>query len=163
MPPIGSTPETLPEWSDIVRIGNTAYGKGVFARQRFPKGFVLGRVHGEVINIPNYDSNYCIDLGGDKRLEPASPFRFVNHCCEPSCRFIYYVEADDDDTRPEEIYLETLRVIEPGEQLSIDYAWPADAAIPCGCRRPKCRGWIVAEAELTQLHKNRAAAAAESA
>jgi len=35
--------------------------------------------------------------------------------------------------------------IAPGEQLTIDYAWPAWAAVPCACGAPECRGWIVAK------------------
>jgi SET domain-containing protein len=41
------------------------------------------------------------------------------------------------------IQLVALRDIRPDEQLTIDYAWPADSAIPCGCDSPNCRGWVV--------------------
>jgi hypothetical protein len=41
-----------------------------------------------------------------------------------------------------------LRTIEPGEELTIDYAWPAEAAIPCACGAAGCRCWIVAAEEL---------------
>ena len=34
---------------DRIRVGQAAYGKGVYARRRLKKGFVIGEVTGEVI------------------------------------------------------------------------------------------------------------------
>lgn len=136
---------------ESVRIGQAAYGKGVYARRRFKKGATVGEVTGEVIEIKGYDSNYCIDLGGDRRLEPTAPFRFINHSCTPNCRFLWYEPASASDPQPNSVWVETLQIVEPGEELTIDYSWPADAAIRCGCRSPRCRGWIVDPAELVLL------------
>jgi hypothetical protein len=133
-----------------VRIGQAAYGKGIYARRRFKKGVLVGEVTGEVIDTEGYDSNYCIDLGGPRRLEPATPFRFINHSCGPNCRFIWF-EPDQYDPQPTTVWVETLRVVEPGEELTIDYCWPADAAIRCGCRSVQCRGWICDPAEFPEL------------
>ena len=134
-----------------VRVGQAAYGKGVYARRRFKKGAAVGEVTGEVIDTEGYDSNYCIDLGGPRRLEPEAPFRFINHSCTPNCRFTWYEPLSESDPLPNTVWVEALRVIEPGEELSIDYCWPSDAAIRCGCRSPRCRGWIVDPAELPAL------------
>lgn len=136
---------------ESVRIGQATYGKGVYARRRFKKRAIVGEVTGEVIEIKGYDSNYCIDLGGDRRLEPIAPFRFINHSCTPNCRFLWYEPENPADPLPDSVWVETLRVIEPGEELTIDYGWPADSAIRCGCRSPRCRGWIVDPAELVLL------------
>ena len=136
---------------ETVRTGQAAYGQGVYARRRFKKGSVVGEVTGEVIATEGYDSNYCIDLGGPRRLEPAAPFRFINHSCTPNCRFVWYEPQTPHDPLPDTVWVETLRVIEPGEELLIDYCWPADSAIRCGCRSPLCRGWIVDPAELNLL------------
>jgi SET domain-containing protein len=43
--------------------------------------------------------------------------------------------------------MQTIRPINAGEELLIDYCWPADAAIPCRCGALGCRGWIVDPAE----------------
>lgn len=41
--------------------------------------------------------------------------------------------------------------IDIGQELTIDYNWPAIFAIPCACRSAQCRGWIVAPQDLPQL------------
>ena len=38
-----------------------------------------------------------------------------------------------------------------GEELTIDYAWPANAAIVCRCGAGTCRGWIVSPEELSDV------------
>lgn len=145
------------ELSNLVRVGQAAYGKGVYARQRLKKGMIIGQVTGEVIDTEGYDSNYCIDLGGPRRLEPEAPFRFINHNCTPNCRFIWY-EAAASGKEADSIWVEVLSVVEPGEELSVDYCWPADAAIRCGCRSPRCRGWICDPRELHVVHERLRAA-----
>ena len=47
--------------------------------------------------------------------------------------------------------LQTIRDIEPGGEVLIDYCWPADASIRCRCGAPNCRGWIVDPDELHLL------------
>ncbi|MDR2170808.1 MAG: hypothetical protein LBP59_11750 [Planctomycetaceae bacterium] len=283
-----------------VRVGKTAYGLGVFAYAFIPKGTPIARVPGKIVIDPEYGSEYCINAGDDKVLEPAPPFCYLNHACEPNCLLTQYVrdgdvlegeeleegnlEADDlepdesdefddlselgelcsddyddecffgdggateikledneydedeydnvdefnvfnkvykageinkelvnkivekikkiniskfsknrssrisdaenhnaniaeketkvkenetantaagtienepefDDDADSEIWVETLRDIFPGEQLTIDYAWPAEKAIKCQCGCKKCRGWIVAANELKALKK----------
>ena len=191
-----------------VRIGKTPYGLGVFAFAFIPQGTPIARVSGHVIHDPNYGSDYCIDAGDGKVLEPAPPFCYLNHACEPSCQLTQYVKeenadeseeletgeltendmdlegeiewddddcvyggADDDidmncpveeededdheqcfeDDADAEIWVESLRDIMPDEELTIDYAWPADRAVKCLCGAPQCRGWIVDPAEREHL------------
>ncbi len=50
-----------------------------------------------------------------------------------------------------EIWVESIRDILPGEELTIDYAWPADRAMRCLCGSRNCRGWIVDPVELHLL------------
>ena len=52
----------------------------------------------------------------------------------------------EDDSNAE-IWVETIQDIMPNEELTIDYAWPAERAVKCLCGKPKCRGWIVDPAE----------------
>ncbi|MDR0871129.1 MAG: hypothetical protein LBN39_10100 [Planctomycetaceae bacterium] len=58
---------------------------------------------------------------------------------------------DFEDDEDAEIWVESVRDIMPGEELNIDYAWPADRAVKCLCGSPKCRGWIVDPKELKLL------------
>lgn len=136
---------------ESVRVGQATYGKGVYARLRFKKGATVGEVTGTVIEVAGYDSNYCIDLGGSRRLEPITPFRFINHSCTPNCQFTWYEPQSETDPLPNSVWVEAIRTIEPGEELTIDYSWPAENAIRCGCRSPRCRGWIVDPTELVLL------------
>jgi len=202
-----------------VRINETPYGLGVFSFAFIPKGTPIGRVPGEIIHDEDYSSDYCINAGEKKVLEPGPPFCYLNHSCEPNCQLMHYVreedigdgeeleigaltvtEMDNDeesfvDAEPEEddcffgeggapeidaeyddtsgddeeecdgedaemyfeddidaeIWVESTRDILPGEELTIDYAWPADRAVKCLCGSRNCRGWIVDPNELNEL------------
>ncbi|HBT77712.1 MAG TPA: hypothetical protein DEB39_12495 [Planctomycetaceae bacterium] len=189
-----------------VRVGRTSYGLGLFAFAFIPAGTPIARVFGRVIHDPDYHSDYCIDVGEDRVLEPAAPFCYMNHSCEPNCILMHYVaeeeldgteiegnlesldedeydeededecvfsedfdegdfseanEDEDDDAEVEypgdeipptaEVWVETLRDLFPGDELTIDYAWPADRAAKCLCGSPNCRGWICDPEELDQL------------
>jgi len=142
-----------------VRIGRTRVGKGVFARKRYAACTVIGEIHGDVIENPNYGSCYCMDIGGGCMLEPAAPFRFVNHSCDPNCEFdVFELSAEGDAQTLRHVFLLALREIKPGEELTIAYNWSAETAIPCRCEAPNCCGWIV---DPDQLAAVRARAAAE--
>ena len=132
--------------TDAVRVGLSQHGWGTFAARRFKKRAAIGQVTGQVIHDPDYSSDYCMDLGDGKSLEPGEPFRFLNHSCEPNCELVLIDVEREDGTRDiPEIWLETLRPIASGEELTIDYGWPMEHGIPCQCGSPRCRGWIVAQ------------------
>ena len=38
-----------------------------------------------------------------------------------------------------------------GEELTIDYGWEAEVAIPCACNSSRCRGWVVADQHVNKL------------
>jgi hypothetical protein len=125
---------------------------GVFAVEAIPAATSLGRVRGRLHHGADYGSEYCIELDEKRSLEPRAPFRFLNHSCRPNCELVHVsCEQEDGSIGVPEIWVDTLRAIEPGEQLTIDYGWTADAAIPCGCGVPQCRGWIVASDEVPRL------------
>jgi uncharacterized protein len=128
---------------DDLGIKKTPCGKGLFARRQFRKGQTLGRMQGEVVTGDDYDPDYCVDLGKAGVLEPAAPFRFLNHCCEPNCELVEW-QTDGDP----EIWVYAVRTIRQGDELTIDYAWHADAAIPCLCGSERCRGYVVDERQL---------------
>lgn len=120
-----------------VVVQETHVGKGVFARRKFKTDAIIAEMTGELIHDPEYTSSYCVDMGDDVALEPDPPLRFLNHSCDPNCELFVY---EDDLFR---LYLVTLRPIQAGEELTIDYGWPADVAIPCLCGSKNCRGWVV--------------------
>jgi hypothetical protein len=137
-------------YDQLFRVDRARYGDGLFAARRFRAGQTIAAVAGEVIDDPEYGSDYCIDLGRGRVLEPSPPFAYLNHGCEPNCQLVT-VARRGKRLAPPEVLLDALRTIEPGEQLTIDYAWPAAAAIRCLCGAACCRGWIVDADELPLL------------
>jgi hypothetical protein len=130
----------------LLRIGSTHVGHGIFASRRLKSGIVIGEIAGEVMDEHPADPSYCMELPSGKLLEPAAPLRFINHSCDPNCELFYWFD-EEASTQEDRLWLQTIRSIEPGEELSIDYCWPADAAIPCRCGTDHCRKWIVDPAE----------------
>ncbi|MFM8986721.1 MAG: SET domain-containing protein [Planctomycetia bacterium] len=144
----------LPPLARLVRFGETHVGRGVFARRPLRSGMILAEVEGRILVEPPADSSYVMELGSGRLLDPAAPLRFVNHSCDPNCELFYW-EEDARNFEDDRLWLQTIRPIAAGEELSIDYAWPADAAIACRCRAVNCRGWIVDPAELDQIVPSR--------
>jgi hypothetical protein len=131
-----------------VRVGAAAYGLGVFALREFSAREVLGPIEGKYFDDSVHESDYCMSLGESGCIEPDAPFRFLNHSCQPNCRLMEY-EVDDENGGPSqsELWVMVETAVAPGEQMTIDYGWPAEHAIPCRCGSAACRGWIVAADE----------------
>ena len=138
-----------------VRVGPSSVGLGVFSLKTAAIHELIGPIRGTVFDDPQYESDYCMEIGDHSALEPESPFRFVNHSCQPNCAL---VEVEPYTPGAGELWLEVLIDISPGDQLTIDYAWPAWAAIPCRCGCPQCRGWIVAVGERHRITPSAASA-----
>lgn len=135
-------------WHEVgVAVKHTPIGRGVFAKQGFGEGMVVGVLDGPVVDDADYESDYCIELTDTLSLEVAAPFRFLNHSCEPNCELLHDEEAD-------ELCLTARGPIEAGTELSIDYAWPAGSEIPCQCGAETCRGWVVDTDELHLIEAN---------
>ena len=135
------------KWSDRLRVRTTRVGKGLFARRRFRKGQQIGEVSGQIIVDAEYDSRHCIELSETHVLEPGTPFRYINHGCDPNCELFSW------NGEGQRVYVRAIRNIQPGNELTIDYAWEAEAAIPCLCTAKTCRGWIVAIEELHRVKR----------
>lgn len=105
---------------------------------------IVGQVQGTVIDDAEYESDYCMEIGDHSALEPAPPFRYLNHSCRPNCALIEMQVEYEDGTGGPELWLKVERDIAPGEQMTIDYAWPVAHATPCSCGCHNCRKWIVA-------------------
>ena len=152
---------------DRVKVASTPRcGLGVFATASIKGGCAVGRVLGE--NKPkDFRSDYCVEFG-DGALEPYPPYRFLNHSCAPNCQFIEW-QIEDELSSAEspplsvELWVHALHNIEPGEELTIDYGWDWQSAIPCKCGAPNCRGWICKEEELDICRKNHENDAGEAA
>lgn len=151
---------TLRERYDRVEVKESVNcGLGLFAKGAIKKGHAVGQVHGD-LKPKDFRSHYCVEFG-DNALEPHAPYRFLNHCCEPNCQFIeWHIDAptpEDADAEVLELWVHALRDIEIGEELTIDYGWDWESAIPCKCGSPNCRGWICKEEELELCRERRGA------
>lgn len=136
-----------PRLDHLVHVGITHVGRGVFARRGLAAGLILGQIHGTVLDEHPEDPSYVMELGSGRLLDPAPPLRFVNHGCDPNCEIFYWEEEVATPGQEDRLWMQTIRPIAAGAELLIDYAWPADSAIPCRCGTPACRGWIVDPAE----------------
>ncbi|MGF1583534.1 MAG: SET domain-containing protein-lysine N-methyltransferase [Gemmataceae bacterium] len=127
-----------------VRIGSTCVGKGVFATRDYRVDWVIGEILGDIIDDPDYGSDYCIDTEDGRCLEPYTPFRYLNHSCQPNCE-LEWLDMNGEGEMPvtRRLFLSALQEIRLDDELTIDYEWSGDAAIPCRCRALSCRGWVV--------------------
>jgi len=152
--------EDIHQLGSMLALQETNAGTGVFATHFFEAGDTIAWVTGRMIDDPNYASLYCVEMGPSLSLEPDAPFRFLNHSCDPNCVFVSGVEDEEIEegrisgVYPEEMLgLDVIRTIYPGEQLTIDYQWPANFAIRCLCESDNCRGWVVDKSELHRVNE----------
>ena len=130
------------------------HGKGVFAVTHIPKGTRLIEYTGELLTEKQVDRRYARDDNPHTFLfaldegmvidatNGGNSARWINHSCAPNC------EAVDDKNR---IYIETLRAIRPGEELSYNYSieleerhTPAMKRLyECRCGARRCKGTIL--------------------
>jgi len=133
------------------------HGLGAFSTRRIPSGTRLIEYVGERITPAEADARYpdqpgtphhtCLfaiddDIVIDAAVD-GNDARFINHSCDPNC------DAVVEDDR---IWIETIRNVEPGEELAYDYAFvlperhtmAARRRFPCRCGSASCRGTMLA-------------------
>jgi SET domain-containing protein len=142
------------------------HGRGVFATRRIRKGTRVVEYVGERISHKEADRRHenrdpddnhtflfivdgrtIIDAGVD-----GNEARWINHCCDPNC------ESVIDDRR---VFIEAIRTIQPGEELSYDYEIkrekgdPAnvDEVFACRCGAATCRGTMLEERKRPRKRK----------
>jgi len=132
-------------------------GLGVFALRRIRKGTRIIEYQGERITHQEADRRYDDDQSEHPHIllftvnkktvidagVGGNEAKYINHSCEPNC------EAVIEDGR---VYIEALRTISPGEELTYDYqleregdqdpAWEQRYA--CRCGASTCRGTMLA-------------------
>ena len=133
-------------------------GLGAFATRHIPTDTRLIEYTGERLTPAEADARYpdaegerhhtyLFAIDDDVVVDAAvggNEARFLNHACEPNCDVIV------DDGR---LWIETIRDVEPGEELTYDYAFvleerhtpSAKRRYPCSCGARNCRGTILAK------------------
>jgi hypothetical protein len=129
------------------------HGYGVFAARRIPKGAAVIEYLGERVSHALVDERY-----EDKATDDGHTFlftvdertvidagvngneaRFINHSCDPNC---------ESSIVRRRVFIEAIRTIEPGEELSYDYSIGrdeddepnVDEIFACRCGASGCRG-----------------------
>ena len=146
------------------------HGLGVFAAQRIRRGTRVIEYEGERVSHTEADRRY-----EDKDADDAHTFlfivdartvidagvggneaRFVNHACQPNC------ESVIENRR---VFIEAVRTIEPGEELTYDYQIQREADDPpdvdtifaCRCGSGRCRGSMLWPPRRLEAHTRTAA------
>jgi len=145
------------------------HGYGVFAARKIRKGTTVIEYLGERVSHARADARYenkdpndnhtflftvdsrtVIDGGVD-----GNEARYINHGCDPNC---------ESTTVNKRIFIEAIRTIQPGEELSYDYqiqrdsddAPNVDEIFACRCGAEKCRGSMLEAASKHKEAKRRA-------
>ena len=152
-----SQPQTQPVNKYFELRRSSIQGQGGFAIRPIRRGTRIIEYTGERISHDEADKRYDDEGMGrhhtflfsiDKStvIDAAvngNEARFINHSCAPNC------EAIDERKR---IYIEAIRDIAEGEELTYDYAYERDGTeddtgeqlYVCKCGAPTCRGTILA-------------------
>ena len=119
-------------------------GFGVFAAEPVPAHRKIGEIRGERIGVAEARQR----AAGQQRImivevsqrhavdasRSSDPMRFTNHSCRPNARL---------QVRNERIEFYALRVIEPGEEITVDYGETHhEGTLACRCGAPGCIGWL---------------------
>src|SRR6266850_2827715 len=145
---------TTSELIDVRR--SDVHGLGGFAAKRIPKGTRIIEYVGERVSHDEADRRYeekdandshtflfivdsktVIDAGVD-----GNDARFFNHSCDPNC---------ESTVEKRRVYLEAVRDIEAGAELTYDYQIQRedddpdniDEVFACRCGFPQCRGTML--------------------
>lgn len=132
------------------------HGRGVFAKERIPKGARIIEYTGrrlpwkEAQELPPLDPNnpyhtFLFSLDNGEVIDATlggNESRWINHSCDPNC------ETFEEDDR---IFVHALRALKPGEELFYDYKMvPSDRRtkkvekeFACFCGSAKCRGTML--------------------
>lgn len=143
----------VPPAPGLTVVISSIHGYGLRADRRFERGELVIEGDGVTYDAEaDFDDTYALVLpghdgaGGDDVDGPPVYFdlvdqtRWINHSCAPSCA----VESKwDAETGTVRAWWVAARTIEPGEELSYDYAFVGALAEPCNCGAPSCRGLIV--------------------
>ena len=119
-----------------IRIVEGPLGKAVHASNGFLPGDIVLTAWGKPTKVRTM---HTIQVARDSHIDPNPPLGWLNHSCEPNCGLL--IKPDQEIAE-----VHALREIQPGEELTMDYAtfeyeihyMPSE----CLCNSEKCRGAI---------------------
>ena len=124
-----------------VRVGRL--GKSLVATQPLERGAVVLQGWG---TLGRERTRHSIQVDRETHLTVDGPIQFINHSCDPNCGFLIRRGVDV-------LQVHVLQPIEPGEELTVDYATFEDeiahmSAEACLCGADACRGTITGYGDL---------------
>jgi hypothetical protein len=109
------------------------HGNGVFAAAPIRKGTRLIQYRGCLRSHEEVDRVYADDvdtghtflftLNDDYVIDAnvdGNDARWINHSCDPNCEAVH-AEDENGDSNQDAIYIEAIRAIKPGEELTYNY------------------------------------------
>lgn len=140
------------------------HGRGVFASRKIAPETRLIEYAGERITArqaaersgadpDNPYHTFFFSLESGKLIDGGSEgndARWINHGCEPNCEAVIH-EHDGDDRSRDRVFIEALRDIAPGEELTYNYGIVlGERHTPrlkkvwaCLCGSPRCTGTML--------------------
>ncbi len=162
-------PETKKKRAYTVR-NSAIHGRGVFAARKIRKGKTVIEYKGDLTTWdiaslrPDSDPDnpyhtFIFELSDSRVIDAGvkgNAARWINHSCDPNC-----LTSEDDDGR---VFIEALRKIRSGEELTYDYRLSYDgrvtrkvrAAFECRCGAEQCRGTMLLKKKKKKAAKRKA-------
>ena len=130
----------MPLVEGIRVIKSSIHGYGLIATRGFKAGDIIADVDGVPLRRSELQNDdYCLLITNDLFFDMVDQTRWINHSCDPNCE----IDADVDEQGQVWARLEAIRDIHAGEELTYDYAFASEYAIPCRCGATECRGLII--------------------
>lgn len=119
----------------MIQVQDSRFGRGVCAVRRIEPGEVVLQGWGEVTT---HRSRHSIQFDDGQHVLIRSEIELINHSCAPNCGFLLQRGVPW-------LEVHAMRTIEPGEEITVDYASFEDDIHhlgPCLCGEPSCRGSV---------------------
>ena len=121
-------------------IKSSIHGYGLVATRGYREGDFIADVDGVPLRRSELtNDDYCLLINDDLFFDMVDQTRWINHSCDPNTE----IEADVEPDGKVWARLVALRDIAAGEELTYDYAFAVEYAIPCRCGTAACRGLII--------------------
>ena len=147
----------------IAKRRSAIHGNGVIATAPIRKGEHIVEYKGTLISHATADDGYHGDLTSGHTFlftlnddwiidanQGGNIAKWINCSCEPNA-IAFVHEHPSKDTKRDQVIIEALRAIKPGEEVTYDYGFEFDVpytpellkAWACHCGSPNCRGTML--------------------
>jgi hypothetical protein len=130
----------MPRIPGIRVVRSSIDGYGVIADRAFADGELIAEVDGVGWRLgEDVNDRYSLKVTDEILFDMVDQTRWINHSCDPNAD----IDAGLDENGQPWAKVVAIRDIAKGEEITYDYAFPAELAEPCRCGSPECRGQII--------------------